>query len=35
MEQAVPGALKDTFPLEEVRRARWKPMCLVAVRLES
>jgi len=33
MEQAVRGALKDTFLLAEVRMARWKQTCLVAVRL--
>lgn len=33
MEQAVQGALKDTFLLAEVRMARWKRTYLVAVRL--
>lgn len=33
MEQAVRGALKDTFLLEEVRRARWKQTCWAAGRL--
>lgn len=33
MEQAVQGALKDTFLLVEVQMAYWKRMYLVAVQL--